>query len=293
MLHLATVVAGIEVYGGAVDRPLRAETNQHAVLAAGHLLDQRPRLLGERLPRHDLTDSDHRIDHEIEVGIETCRPIQLQVREWPLFVEHTDRRLAQALDGLGLGARRHGGDQDIVTMSGVVHHRHRRWAFLALKREDAGAVLAHENAALFGVHHDRPGLLRCSSPVGVRASLGAGTWPQVLPGCGRIPFISRDTRTTLLGSARVGVRRQRGSGSRGQSTAAACCRALQVLGDSDVGRRVGDPVRVVSEFDLECGEESLRDGVVPAVGAPAHAAHDAVRREHRLIVAARVLAAAE
>jgi len=67
MLHLTAVVAGIEVYRGTVDRPLRAQTNQHAVLAAGHLRYKRPRLLGNRIPRHYLTDPDHRIDQEIEV----------------------------------------------------------------------------------------------------------------------------------------------------------------------------------------------------------------------------------
>src|SRR6266404_3427357 len=171
MLHLAAVVAGVEVYGGSIDRPLRAQTNHDAVLAAGHLLDQRPRLLRQRLPRHDLPDPDHRIDDEIEVGIETCRPIELQVREWPLFVEHADRRLAQALDGLGLGAGRHGGDQNVVAISRVVHHRHRRRALLALKREDAGAVLAHEGAALLGVHHDGLGLLRTQRPLRVAEDL--------------------------------------------------------------------------------------------------------------------------
>ena len=50
MLHLAAIITGIEVHRRAVDRPPRAETNQYAVLAAGHLLDERPRLLWQRLP---------------------------------------------------------------------------------------------------------------------------------------------------------------------------------------------------------------------------------------------------
>src|SRR5439155_19514602 len=48
--HLAAIVAGVEMHGRGVDRPLRAETNQYAALAARHLLDDWPRLLGQRLP---------------------------------------------------------------------------------------------------------------------------------------------------------------------------------------------------------------------------------------------------
>src|SRR6059058_6522583 len=46
---------------------------------------------------------------------------------------------------------------------------------------------------------------------------------------------------------------------------------LQVLEDGAVGVRVRRPVRLVREFDLERREETLRDRVVPAVAAPAHA----------------------
>ena len=161
------------MHGRGVDRQLRAETNQYAAFPAGHLLDDWPRLLGQRLPRHDLADPDHGIDQEVEVGVETGRPIELQVGERPLLIEHADRRLAEALDGLGLGARRHGGDEDVVAMSRVIHHRHRRWALLALKREDAGAVLAHEGAALFGGHHD--GQSFSISAAALSAATAAGT----------------------------------------------------------------------------------------------------------------------
>src|ERR1700722_19595924 len=113
MLHLASVVAGIEVYRGTVNGPIRAQTNQHTVLATGHFLDERARFLGDRLARHDLNDFDPRVDQNIEVGIETGRSVELEVGEWPFFVEYTDRRLADALDGLGLGARGHGGDENI------------------------------------------------------------------------------------------------------------------------------------------------------------------------------------
>src|SRR4029078_10490407 len=59
VLHLATVVPGVQMHGRSVDRPLGAETDQHAILAAGHLLDERTRRRRQRLPRHDLTDPDH------------------------------------------------------------------------------------------------------------------------------------------------------------------------------------------------------------------------------------------
>src|SRR3989449_3302634 len=67
---------------------------------------------------------------------------------------------------------------------------------------------------------------------------------------------------------------------------------LQVLEDGAVRVRVRRPVRLVCEFDLERREEALRDRVVPAVAAPAHAHDDAVGVEHGAVVAARVLAAA-
>src|SRR2546426_10649931 len=67
---------------------------------------------------------------------------------------------------------------------------------------------------------------------------------------------------------------------------------LQVLEDGAGGVRVRRPVRLVREFDLERREEALRDGVVPAVPAPAHAHDDAVSVEHGAVVAARVLAPA-
>src|SRR5437016_1496144 len=67
---------------------------------------------------------------------------------------------------------------------------------------------------------------------------------------------------------------------------------LQVLEDGAVGVRVRRPVRLVCEFDLERREEALRDRVVPAVAAPAHAHDDAVGVEHGAVVAARVLAPA-
>src|SRR5262249_15360600 len=111
VLRLAGVVAGIDMNGRGIDRPLRAETNQHAVLAAGHLLDDRPRLSGQRLSRHDLTDPDHGVDQEVEVRVEARRPVELEIGEWPFLVEHANRRLAETLDGPGLGACRHGGNE--------------------------------------------------------------------------------------------------------------------------------------------------------------------------------------
>src|SRR5207249_2638938 len=53
--------------------------------------------------------------------------------------------------------------------------------------------------------------------------------------------------------------------------------------------RVRRPVRLVREFDLERREETLRDRVVPAVAAPAHAQDNAVSVEHGAVVAACVL----
>src|SRR5262249_17305401 len=81
---------------------------------------------------------------------------QLEIGEWPFLVEHADRRLAETLDSPSLGACSHAGDEDVVAMGRVVDDRHRRWALLALKGEDAGAVLAHEGASLLSVHHDHP-----------------------------------------------------------------------------------------------------------------------------------------
>src|SRR4029077_3206933 len=106
----------------------------------------------QRLPRHDLTDPDHGVDQEVEVRVEARRPVQLEIGEWPFLVEHADRSLAETLDGPGLCACRHGGNEDVVAIGRVVDDRHRRWALLALKGEDAGAVLAHEGASLLRVH---------------------------------------------------------------------------------------------------------------------------------------------
>lgn len=49
---------------------------------------------------------------------------------------------------------------------------------------------------------------------------------------------------------------------------------------------------LIDQFDFERGEEALRHRIVPAVSTPAHAAQDAVLRQHLLILPATVLAAA-
>ena len=70
---------------------------------------------------------------------------------------------------------------------------------------------------------------------------------------------------------------------------------LRVVEDLHVFRHVRarggvrGPGYVVGEFDLERREEALGDGVVPAVAAPAHAAHESVRGEDRLVGAAGIL----
>src|SRR5260370_34424176 len=67
---------------------------------------------------------------------------------------------------------------------------------------------------------------------------------------------------------------------------------LQVIEELGARRRPSGPGRVVDQLDLERGEEALGDGVVPAVAPAAHAADDAVLRQHPLVVAAGVLAPA-
>ena len=49
--------------------------------------------------------------------------VHLQVGERPLLVEDAQRDLLVSLDGLGLRARCHGRDQDVVAVEDVVHRR--------------------------------------------------------------------------------------------------------------------------------------------------------------------------
>jgi len=47
----------------------------------------------------------------------------------------------------------------------------------------------------------------------------------------------------------------------------------------------------LTEFTLNRREETLHDGVIVAIAAPAHAAHDATSRQEALVILARVRAA--
>src|SRR5215468_1391205 len=64
---------------------------------------------------------------------------------------------------------------------------------------------------------------------------------------------------------------------------------LQVLEDVRASVSARCPGALRDELDLQGREETLRDRVVPAVAAAAHAATDPVHREATLILLARVL----
>jgi hypothetical protein len=66
--------------------------------------------------------------------------------------------------------------------------------------------------------------------------------------------------------------------------------ALEVVERLGARRRAGGPRRVVDQLDLERREEALRDGIVPAIAPPVHAADDPVLCQDLLVVAAGVLA---
>src|SRR2546426_1828385 len=67
---------------------------------------------------------------------------------------------------------------------------------------------------------------------------------------------------------------------------------LKVIEQLGARRRPRGPRRVVHELDLQRREETLSHGIVPAIAAAAHAAHDSVLGQDALVVAAGVLTAA-
>src|SRR5262245_26218260 len=64
---------------------------------------------------------------------------------------------------------------------------------------------------------------------------------------------------------------------------------LEVLEQVGARLRAGGPRGTMNELDLQRREETLGDGVVPAVAPPAHAADDPVLRQDALVAAAGVL----
>src|SRR6185436_9300016 len=81
------------------------------------------------------------------------RAVELQVRERPFLVEHTDGCFSCSSDGLGFGALGHRRDQQVVAVHDVVDDGHRRRPLLALEAEDAGSMALDERTSLSLVHH--------------------------------------------------------------------------------------------------------------------------------------------
>ena len=102
MGDLLGLIVGVQMSGRGGESGMGSATQHHPVLIIGHLLDERPGLLAERLARHASTDGHHDVDNEIAIGVDDGVAVDLKKTDRPLLVQDAKAGFTQPLNRLGL-----------------------------------------------------------------------------------------------------------------------------------------------------------------------------------------------